>query len=211
MSEVIPEKDAILSRLEQLESQNRRLKRGALACLVAISSFVFMGQAKRKTATKPPTTPPAPAFTMPKDIEAESFILKDTNGRVRAELAMSGTGPSLKLRDQSGTPLITLSLNDDPPAGPFLLLSDPQHTAGLSISILQGAGSQLTMTGERADIQAHIGVTPDGTTFALSDKDGFTTNIGSGVQPAKGGQIKKTSAASITLFNKDRKVLWTTP
>jgi hypothetical protein len=67
------------------------------------------------------------------------------------------------------------------------------------------------LSGERADIQAHIGVTPDGTTLALSDQDGFTTNIGSGVQPSKGGQLKKTSAASITLLNKDKKVLWSAP
>lgn len=67
------------------------------------------------------------------------------------------------------------------------------------------------MIGERADIQAHIGVTPDGTAFDLSDKDGFTTSIGNGVQAAKNGQVKKTSAASVTLFNKDRKVLWTAP
>lgn len=210
MSEAIREKDPILSRLEKLEEQNRRLKRGALACLVAVASFGLMGQSQRKPA-RPPTPAPAPAFIMPKNIEAESFVLKDVNGRVRAELSMSGTGPSFKLRDQSGTPLVTLSLNDDAPAGPFLLLSDPQHKAGLSMSILAGAGSQLTLTGERPDIQARIGVAPDGTTLALSDQDGFTTNIGNGVQPSKGGQVKKTSAASITLFNKDRKVLWTTP
>jgi hypothetical protein len=207
MSETICEKDPILSRLERLEKQNRRLKRGALACLVAVASVGLMGQAQRKPA-RPPA---APAPVLPKNIEAESFVLKDASGRVRAELSMGGSGPSFKLRDQSGTALVNLSLNDEAPAGPFLLLSDPQHHAGLSISILQGAGSQLTLTGERADIQAHIGVTPDGTTLALSDQDGFTTNIGSGVQPAKGGQIKKTSAASITLFNKDRKVLWTAP
>ena len=130
---------------------------------------------------------------------------------MRAELSMGGTGPSLKLRDQGGTALVTLSLNDDKPAGPFLLLSDPQHHAGLSMSILEGAGSQLTLTGARADIQAHLGVTPDGTTLVLSDQEGFETNIGSGVQAGKGGQVKKTSAASITLFNKDRKVLWSTP
>jgi hypothetical protein len=186
------------------------LKRGALACLVGVASFGLMGQAQRKPA-RPPAPAPAPAFTLPKNIEAQSFVLKDASGRVRAELSMGGTGPSLKLRDQSGTALVTLSLNDDKPAGPFLLLSDPQHHAGLSISILEGAGSQLTLTGERADIQAHIGVTPDGTSLALSDQEGFSTNIGSGVQPGKGGQIKKTSAASITLFNKDRKVLWSTP
>src|ERR1019366_10276942 len=99
------------------------LKRGALACLVAVASFGLMGQSQRKPA-KAPAAPSAPAFTMPKNIEAESFVLKDANGKVRAELSMGGTGPSLKLRDQSGTALVTLSLNDDKPAGPFLLMSD---------------------------------------------------------------------------------------
>lgn len=210
MSESTHERDQIVSRIERLEKQNSRLKRGALACLVAIASLGLMGQAQRKS-TRPPAPTPAPAPAMPKNIEAESFVLKDANGRVRAELSIGGTGPSFKFLDQGGSALVTLALNDSAPGGPLLLLSDPQHRAGLSMSVLGGAGSQLTLTGERADIQAHIGVTPDGTTLALSDQDGFTTNIGNGVQPSKGGQIKKTSAASITLFNKDRKVLWTAP
>jgi hypothetical protein len=204
MNEAISEKDLILSRIERLEGQNRILKRGGLVCLVVIGSIGLMGQSQRK-----PTRAPAPAT--PKNIEAESFILKDSSGRVRAELSMSGTGPSFKLHDQSGAALVTLSLNDAAPGGPFLLLSDPQHHAGLSMSVLEGAGSQISLTGARADIQAHIGVTPDGTNLGLSDQDGFSTNIGSGIQPAKGGQVKKTSAASITFFNKDRKVLWSAP
>ncbi len=148
---------------------------------------------------------------MPANIEAQSFILKDANGHVRAELYMDGEGPSLKLLDQNGASLVGLSLRDAAPAGPFLILSDPQHHASFSISVAQGEGSQLSLIGERADIQAHIGVTSDGTAFDLSDKDGFTTSIGNGVQAAKNGQVKKTSAASVTLFNKDRKVLWTAP
>ena len=163
----------------------------------------------RSAAPAPAPAPAAPV--MPKNIEAESFILKDANGKVRAELSMGGTGPSLKLRDQAGTALVTLSLNDSAPGGPFLLLSDPQHHAGLSMSVLEGAGSQLSLTGERADIQAHIGVTPEGTSLALSDGEGFTANLGSGMQPAKNGQVKKTTAASITLLNKDRKLLWSAP
>jgi len=213
MNEAAPEKDPILIRIERLEMQNRMLKRGALAVLVAVTSVGLMAQAPKKSTRAPapkPTAAPVEAV-LPKNIEAESFVLKDPNGKVRAELSMSVTGPSFKLRDQSGTALVTLSLNDDKPAGPFLLLSDPEHKAGLSISILEGAGSQMTLTGERADVQAHIGVAPDGTSMTLSDQDGFTTNIGSGIQPAKGGQVKKTTAASITLMNRDRKVLWTTP
>lgn len=220
----------LLGRIERLEEQNRRLKRGALACLLAFASMaaaVFMtmelsaqtqtAQAPKKTApAKAPAAkaPPAPApapFVMPKDIEAESFILKDAAGMTRAELYMSGTGPSLQLRDTSGTALVTLALNDAAPGGPYLLLADPQHQATLSMSALGGAGSQLTLTGARPDIQAHLGVAPDGTSLVLSDQNGFSANIGDGIETAKNGQIKKTSAGSIALFNKDRKLLWSAP
>jgi hypothetical protein len=210
MSEASLEKDLIVSRIERLEQQNRRLKRGALVFLVAIASIGWMGQTQRKSA-RAPAPAPAPAPAMPKNIEAESFILRDPNGRVRAELSMGGTGPSLKLRDQSGSALVTLSLNDAAPGGAFVLLSDPRHGAGLSMTVLEGAGSQLSLTGERAEMQAHLGVTLDGTTLELSDQDGFSTSIGNGAQHSKGGQIKKTSAASIALFSKDRKVLWSAP
>src|ERR1700688_3589416 len=102
MSKATDVRDPILSRIERLETKNRRLKRGALACLVAGASCGLMGQTQRKPA-RPPASTPAPTFTMPRNIEAESFVLKDGSGRVRAELSMGGTGPSLKLHDQSGT------------------------------------------------------------------------------------------------------------
>ena len=218
----------ILTRLERLERENRRLKRGALVGVAVAASLIalfgLLGQAQTTqqkgpaTRTKKPVAPaaapasPPPApFVMPKNIEAESFVLKDANGRVRAELAMSGEGPSLKFRDQGGAALVTLSLLDSAPGGPLLLLSDGQHRASLSMSVASGQGSQLSLMGERADIQAHIGVTPDGTEMELTDKDGFTASIGNGVKAAKNGQVKNTSAGSITLFGKDRKVLWSAP
>jgi hypothetical protein len=226
MGEEIHSNEQILARIARLERQNRTFKRGALALVALAALFIasigLLGQAQQTPhkapaprAAKPvpaaaaPAPPPAPV--LPKNIEAESFVLKDANGHVRAELSMDGDGPSFKLRDQAGSALVTLSLRDASPSGPLLLLSDPQHHAGLSMSIVEGQGSQLSLIGERADIQAHIGVTPDGTSLELSDKDGFTTSIGNGTQPAKNGQVKKTSAASIVLFNKDRKVLWSTP
>jgi hypothetical protein len=226
MGDEIDTNQMILARIARLERQNRTLKRGALAVLVTVAalfvaSLGLLGQAttQKKTpaprAAKPAATPAAPAapppVVLPANIEAQSFTLKDANGRARAELYMDGEGPSLKLLDPSGAALVSLSLRDVSPGGPFLLLSDPQHHASLSMSVAAGEGSQLSLIGERADIQAHIGVTPDGTALELSDKDGFTTSIGNGVQAAKNGQVKKTSAASVTLFNKDRKVLWTAP
>jgi hypothetical protein len=194
-------------RIERLERQNRLFRRGLLTGLIALTSVALMAQTKHphKAAT-PPT-----ATAMPEKIEAGSFIMKDANGKIRAELSMSGTGPAFKLRDESGVPLVTLSVNDGSPSGPLLMLSDPQHQASVSISVLQGMGSQLSLIGARPDIQARMAVAPDGTSLEMSDADGFTTSIGNGMQTPKGKQPKKTTAASVTLYGKDRKLLWATP
>jgi hypothetical protein len=183
--------------------------------VLAIASVGLMAQTKQKPATstssqKPKPRTAAPAPTGPTAVEAQAFILKDSNGHVRAELGLTGSTPSLKLKDESGSALVTLALNSDAPGGPMLLLSDPQHHASVALSVLEHAGPQLALTGERADIQLHMGVAPEGTTLELSDKDGFTTSIGSGVV-AKNGQAKQTSAASIVLYGKQRKVLWSVP
>lgn len=219
MNENARELDALLSRVGRLERENRRFKRGALVFLAAIVSIGLMAQTKQRPSSsqkpkaRPPAKPVEPAHPGPvvaTTVEAQSFILKDANGNVRAELAMMGSTPSLKFRDESGSALVTLSLNSDKPAGPLLLLSDPQHHASVALSVLENAGPQLSLAGERPDIQLRMGVSTDGTSVELSDKDGFMTTIGNGVLP-KNGQAKKTSAASIVLFGKDRKVLWSEP
>jgi hypothetical protein len=205
------EKQQLEIRIARLESQNRRFKQGVLTLLVALVSVSLLGQTKTKQKAAPkPTAAPAAART-PDKIEAESFILKDSNGKVRAELSMTGTGPGLKLRDESGVALVTISLNDGSPQGPMLLMTDSQRHASVSISVLDGIGSQLSLVGARPDIQAHMAVAPSGTSFEMSDSAGFTTSIGNGMQSSKGKGMKQTTAASISLYGKDRKLLWSTP
>jgi hypothetical protein len=204
-----PEKQPLEIRIETLERQNRLFRRGTLTCLIALVSVGLMGQTKhpRKAAT---TAAPA-APVVPDKIEAGSFIMKDSNGKIRAELLMAATGPVFKLLDESGTSLIALSLNDSSPQGPMMLLSDPQHHAGFSLSVLEGMGSQLSLVGARPEIQARMEVSPEGTSLEMSDADGFATSIGNGMQATKGKQPKKTTAASVTLYGKDRKMLWSAP
>ena len=210
MSGPAQQQRSLESRIDQLEKERRMGKRIGLASLLFLACIGLMGQAKQRRAPTPSPATPSPTLG-PKIVEAESFVLKDANGRVRAELGMSGAGPSLKLKDEKGSALVTLSLNDSAPGGPLLLLSDPQHHASFALSVLDGAGSQLSLGGERPDSQLRLHATPDGTALELSDKDGFSTTIGNGVQASKNGKTKKTSAASIALFGKDRRVLWSTP
>jgi hypothetical protein len=208
--------------MSRLEKENRRLKGGILVFLAAIVSVAVMAQTKPKpkSSTQKPATRPAPAAKAPEPpapgpvtattVEAQSFVLKDANGHVRAELALAGDTPSLKFKDQNGSALVTIALNSDSPAGPLVLLSDPQHHGSVALSVLQSAGPQFSLTGERPDIQLRMGVAPDGTSLEISDKDGFATSIGNGVV-VKNGQAKKTSAASIALFGKERKLIWSQP
>lgn len=219
----IEEQNPILARIEKLEQQNRRLKFGALAFSVAVASIVLAGVAlaggltgqtqRSKTTKSKPAAAPAPppaAPVVPEKLEAESFVLKDSSGRDRAELSMGGTGPSFRLLGETGTALVTISLNDGAPNGPMVLLSDPDHKAGLSMSVQQGAGSQLSLTGDQ-NAQVHVGVTKDGTTLELFDQDGASASIGNGIKVSKSGKAQPTSAAAISLYNKDRKVLWSAP
>jgi hypothetical protein len=98
-----PEMQLLEVRIERLERQNRLFRRGALTCLIGLVSVGLMRQTKHPRKAAPTTAPAAPV--MPEKIEAGSFILKDSNGKTRAELSMAGTGPTFKLRDESGTPL----------------------------------------------------------------------------------------------------------
>jgi hypothetical protein len=124
---------------------------------------------------------------------------------------MGGTGPSFRLLDQNGSALVTIALNDGAPGGPMVLLSDPGHHAGLTMSVLQSAGPQMSLTGEGQSAQVHMGVTKDGTAVELYDQNGFSTSLGNGTKVSKDGKVKETTAASIALYNKDRKLLWSAP
>jgi hypothetical protein len=76
----LPEPHSISERLEKIERENRVLKRIGVVVLSFLAALVIMGQAKPR-----------------RTIEAESFILRDSAGRMRAEINM----------DQSGTPALT--------------------------------------------------------------------------------------------------------
>src|SRR5580704_4073965 len=215
MSEQRQAPHEFIARLERLEARDRRIKQSALLCVLFLMGAGLMAQTTKKkpaAAAKPAPTPAAPAAPPgPTIVEAQGFVLKDANGQIRAELSMSGTEPTLKLRDAAGMALVTLSLNGGSSGGPMLLLSSPQRTASLTMSALEGGGAQISLIGDRPDIQLHLGVSPDRTSLEISDKDGFGATIGDTTYVAKNGKAKNASAASVVLFDKDRKTLWAAP
>jgi len=79
----------LTERLDRLERENRRWRRAGTGVLIVIAAFALMGQAIQGR--------------VPKAMEAERFVLRDTGGRVRAALGMEADGSvGLWLLDSAG-------------------------------------------------------------------------------------------------------------
>ena len=90
MTAQTPDLAAVVARLDKMERQNRRLKLAGLVLLVLAAAGLLMGQALPKRI-----------------IEAEKFLVKDRQGKVRAKLEVGEHDtPSLFLYDKEGKILI---------------------------------------------------------------------------------------------------------
>ncbi len=78
-----PSMEVIRQRLSHLERENRRFKYGGVLLLIVIAALIMMGQAKPSKVAKV--------------IEAERFVLKDDEGKVRATLGFDKSEFSHKM------------------------------------------------------------------------------------------------------------------
>ncbi len=174
---------SILERLKKLEKQNRRMKRVGVAVIAVTTAMVVMGQ------TLPVT----------RVIEAHEFVLLDATGKRRAALgAYDKEGnPSLGMLDDKGDVRMLLSLEG--------------HNPGISLN--DGRASMLRLGYGLTPYQAMAGaMTGEGPYLMIADKERSRTVIGTAAyETATTGQTHKTSAASVTLFGKDNKILWKAP
>jgi hypothetical protein len=91
-----PAKETLEQRVERLERENRWLKRAGIVALAVIGAVVLMGQ------------------TTGRLVDAEKFILRDWEGRKRAELMTISSGAYLGLDGPDGKTRITLAVLDEP-------------------------------------------------------------------------------------------------
>jgi len=89
-------KETLEQRVDQLEGENRRLKRMGVVALAVIAAVVLMGQ------------------TTGRMVDADKFILRDWEGKKRAELMTISSGAYLGLDGPDGKTRITLAVLDEP-------------------------------------------------------------------------------------------------
>jgi hypothetical protein len=186
-----PELHAIVERLDKLEGQNRRIKRGSVTVFVALSALVLMGQA-------------APS---PRVVEAQKFVLKDTDGNVRGWMGVIGKGSELTLGNVNRQPGMTLMVSLDASDLHFF----GSRKSGMTLGVNSGDPA-LSMIDAEGNGGAGIAFAKDGPSLTLEDGRGFSTVVGATQleTTAKGG-AHQTSAASVVLFGKDKKVIWQAP
>jgi hypothetical protein len=190
---------SIEERLERLEKQNRWLKVLLLAVIVLAGGGVMLSVVSGVRAQAPQWR---------RTVEAEKFVLRDSNGKTRATLrVVLPDGPRLDLYDANGKPRVVLAT--PPSAG--LLLTD---ASGMPLTVRVGStgeGPGLFLFDANGNPRATL-LDSDGPSLILQDAGGFRSVIGHAALTAPAtGEQSQSSAASIHLFNKAGKVIWAAP
>ncbi len=225
------------ARVEKLERENRRLKRGGLFILSVVGAVVLMGQATRLTVLD--------------EIRTRKLVVLDEAGAERAALGMDKDGPKLAMVDAAGKKGVVLGTRKNGAGG--LVLFDAR---GNSRAALAAEGPGLVLYDEAEKTRVSLVASADGPTLALFDKAGvlrtalgmdkdFPTLIlldeaqkvrvtlatrtngpelrladARGFQAALGatelvspktGTTSKRCAASFVMFDKETNVIWQAP
>jgi hypothetical protein len=153
MTSDTPELQAILHRIETLERENRRLKRLGFLVATLLGLPLLMAQGQ----------------WTPKVVGANSFILHDADGKIRATLAFCGRNPCLTLLDASGREEGRLDATGLAAPAFFLTDSKGKIWGGLGIT---AKGPSLSLCGRNGKEQIGLELAADEPSLRLSDVDG---------------------------------------
>lgn len=197
--------EALVSRMDRLESQNRILKHIVGALGIALVALAFTGSHFGRHA---------------KQLEAEAFMLRDASGKARASLAFQEGEPALVMLDNKGREQIALrsnfdrsstldlssrgrvrlSLNSSSVGASALQMFDEKHSLVSALYAWPQGVSGLALNHGRAGMQ--MGVQPDGTArLAFSDSTGHLR----GGWEMRSNEQPRTLTASRVPSTEDRK------
>jgi len=226
---------SLAERVKKLENQNHRLKQMGAFVLVLTAAVLLMGQASRNRTVEAnefilkdasgkmrarlgmeADGPLFSLFAQDGHARAKLFVAGDTtmlsladgNEHPRALLGVLSEGPLLNLADGTGKPQATLSALREEPA---LDIYDGNGKERVGMGIEGNVPKVVVQDADRKAV-AQLSETSEGASFAIKDDKGYLTLIGTtDLITPRTGETHKTSAASVVLFDKDKKVLWQAP
>jgi len=150
-------------------------------------------------------------------VEAQKFVLRDSSGKVRTEIAMDHDYPVIRLFDKNGKLMTLLGAGqlwvsgekgNATLLGDILQIQDGTLGTTLGFNLLGGEGGRLWLSGKDGTIV----IDSDTPVMELSDTDGFRADLGrNALVTPKTGANETTSAAALVLSNKKGQILWRTP
>jgi hypothetical protein len=148
--------DHLAREVAALRRENRRLKRAGGAAAIALVAAVAMGQAR-----------PAPV------LEAQRFVLKNAEGRVRGEIAADERGGFLVLHGPHGDPAVSLRGADDPAV--TLAAPEGRKTAAIQLGAEGMPAALFVMEDKDTRGRTSVWIGSDGAAqMKLTDKDRVT-------------------------------------
>jgi hypothetical protein len=176
-------------RLRKLEKPNRRFKQIGVAAAIVPSLLFLMGQAASR-----------------KTVEANEFILRDSGGNIRGKLsADESSAAQFLLFDPNGNEKVRVD-SGAIGSGTRIMLSGSavilSNSAGDN-SLLAPNTLLMTNVGEKSGIELGPGK------LRIADAQGFSAAFGvTDMVTLSTGETRKTSAASLVLFDKNKNVIW---
>ncbi len=214
---------SLITRVNRLEKENRRMKLAGLLVLVGIAAVIVMGQAEPSRVAKV--------------IEAEKFVLRDTSGITRAVLgtidpsgwaglilfdknpyrrsiSLGTPDPFLQFHTKEGNGVRVRLGATDTAMG--LAVTDKNAAVGVSLGVLIHTKSYpaLQLMDSNNQIRASFRLESSGKpSLSLNDTEGRSrATLGyTELETTGTGTVTKQSESSLVLFDKDGKVIWAAP
>ncbi|MCL5773104.1 MAG: hypothetical protein M1536_01800 [Firmicutes bacterium] len=210
-------------RLLKLERENRRLRKYFFVLALLVLAPLFASPIWIANATN------SPKSINVDEITTKNLSIVNQEGKVVATLTADDKGGSLAVFNNQGKAGADLFVTDN---GGILGIYNNQDKRVVAL-VAGDKGGGLGIANNQEEVMAGLAVFDDGCnltifnnkkavaklsatdgfpTLKLSDKNGFFSIIGSTdlVKPQT-GETKKTSAASITLFDNEKNVIWQAP
>lgn len=199
----------IVSHLNSLERENRRLRLVLCILVLPIMALLWMGL-RQEQELQVPIADASP------EVHAQRFVLVDSGGRERAVLGIGPNGPFLHFFGSGGAsvPLSLdasgLVLHDFSGSGAALSANGLELSSTVGHAILKAQSLELKPVSSSA--HASLGFVPDGPSLLLQDDRGSLVAVGVHLfAPSSSRTVQRTGAASIALVSPDHHILWSAP
>ena len=160
---------ALAHRMEQVEYDNRRLRR--LTTIMGVGLAIVLGLLAAVLAFSARYGLPGSTAS---EVAAKQFTLRDAGGRVRGIWGTSDSGRvSLVLQDGAGKQRVKLNLLPDGSTG--LAFADSAGHSRAVFALMPDESAQLVFGDQLGTSRSVLGVAPDGSgTLVFADKRGNT-------------------------------------